>query len=195
MPIPVLTGGSGNLPRLDSPAAGLLSCRTQKTKAHRNPHADSYSHCPRLARRSRAARGRDGGSCRPRASSCARLAGCVGHPCRTRAHWKPPLPPIPTARIYPFFMAEGFFTRTTLPRRLAAAGHAHLTQLGAFGTDPAMPDLIAGIVLQACQRTRADTRRDHPAPCCPWQSGQPRLGQHHPSCGRGRPRRRAFSTT
>ena len=45
--------------------------------------------------------------------------------------------------IYPFFMAEGWFTRTNLPRRLAAAGGADLSQLPAFGHDPAMPALLA----------------------------------------------------
>lgn len=44
--------------------------------------------------------------------------------------------------IYPFFMAEGWFTRTNLPRRLAAANSAALTQLAPFGTDPALPDLM-----------------------------------------------------
>lgn len=45
--------------------------------------------------------------------------------------------------IYPFFMAEGWFTRTNLPRRLAAAGGAHLVQLLPFGTDPALIELMA----------------------------------------------------
>lgn len=45
--------------------------------------------------------------------------------------------------IYPFFMAEGWFTRTNLPRRLAAAHHADLVQLAPFGTDPALIGLMA----------------------------------------------------
>jgi sirohydrochlorin ferrochelatase len=45
--------------------------------------------------------------------------------------------------IYPFFMAEGWFTRTNLPRRLAAAGAKDLVQLPPFGTDPALVDLMA----------------------------------------------------
>lgn len=49
--------------------------------------------------------------------------------------------------IYPFFMAEGWFTRTNLPRRLAGAGAGGLQQLLPFGTDPALPDLIAGAVM------------------------------------------------
>jgi sirohydrochlorin ferrochelatase len=44
--------------------------------------------------------------------------------------------------IYPFFMAEGWFTRTNLPRRLAAAGR-DLVQLPPFGTDPDLPALMA----------------------------------------------------
>lgn len=48
-----------------------------------------------------------------------------------------------TPLIYPFFMAEGWFTRTNLPRRLAAAGGADLVQLLPFGTDPALIDLMA----------------------------------------------------
>ncbi|MGO4909119.1 CbiX/SirB N-terminal domain-containing protein [Pseudorhodobacter sp. W20_MBD10_FR17] len=45
--------------------------------------------------------------------------------------------------IYPFFMAEGWFTRTNLPRRLAAADHADLIQLAPFGTDPALIAMMA----------------------------------------------------
>jgi sirohydrochlorin ferrochelatase len=45
--------------------------------------------------------------------------------------------------IYPMFMAEGWFTRSELPRRLAAAGAAGARILRPFGTDPALPGLIA----------------------------------------------------
>ena len=48
--------------------------------------------------------------------------------------------------IYPFFMAEGWFTRINLPRRLKAAGRDDLRQLAPFGTDPALPDLIAHLL-------------------------------------------------
>lgn len=48
-----------------------------------------------------------------------------------------------TPLIYPFFMAEGWFTRTNLPRRLAAAGGGNLVQLLPFGTDPLLIDLMA----------------------------------------------------
>lgn len=58
--------------------------------------------------------------------------------------------------VYPFFMAEGWFTRTTLPRRLAAAGAADLRQLPAFGTDPALPALMARVALDAARTARLD---------------------------------------
>lgn len=45
--------------------------------------------------------------------------------------------------IYPFFMAEGWFTRTNLPRRLAAAGRENLVQLPPFGTEVGLIDLMA----------------------------------------------------
>ncbi|MGN7868235.1 CbiX/SirB N-terminal domain-containing protein [Paracoccus sp. 22332] len=44
--------------------------------------------------------------------------------------------------IYPMFMAEGWFTRTELPRRLAQAGAGATLVLRPFGTDPALPGLI-----------------------------------------------------
>ncbi|WP_295043622.1 cobalamin biosynthesis protein CbiX [uncultured Paracoccus sp.] len=44
--------------------------------------------------------------------------------------------------IYPMFMAEGWFTRSELPRRLAQAGAGGAQILRPFGTDPALPDLI-----------------------------------------------------
>ncbi len=53
--------------------------------------------------------------------------------------------------IYPFFIAEGWFTRTTLPRRLADADHPGLTQLPAFGHDPALPALMAELALAAAE--------------------------------------------
>ena len=51
--------------------------------------------------------------------------------------------------IYPFFMAEGWFTRINLPRRLKAAGRSHLRQLPPFGADPALPDLLATALAEA----------------------------------------------
>lgn len=44
--------------------------------------------------------------------------------------------------IYPMFMAEGWFTGSELPRRLAAVGAPRATILRPFGTDPALPALI-----------------------------------------------------
>ncbi|MBU3031054.1 sirohydrochlorin chelatase [Paracoccus marinaquae] len=55
----------------------------------------------------------------------------------------------PEALIYPMFMAEGWFTRTELPRRLAAAGIAGARVMRPFGTDPALPALIARKALEA----------------------------------------------
>lgn len=51
--------------------------------------------------------------------------------------------------IYPFFMAEGFFTGTLLPRRLTAAGVSGAMQTAPFGVDPALPALMARVALEA----------------------------------------------
>ncbi|MFD2172973.1 sirohydrochlorin chelatase [Rhodobacter lacus] len=48
----------------------------------------------------------------------------------------------PQAPIYPFFMAEGWFTKVQLPRRLAELGHT-APILPPFGRDPALPQLVA----------------------------------------------------
>lgn len=61
--------------------------------------------------------------------------------------------------VYPFFMAEGWFTRTTLPRRLAAAGAGDLRQLPAFGTDPALPALMVRVALDAARAAGLDPAR------------------------------------
>ncbi len=55
---------------------------------------------------------------------------------------------LPQALIYPFFMAEGWFTRTALPRRLAEAGKADLRRLPCFGLSPGLPDLTARAALE-----------------------------------------------
>lgn len=47
-------------------------------------------------------------------------------------------PPI----IYPFFMADGWFTRTNLPKRLNAAGIGAARVLPPFGADPALHALV-----------------------------------------------------
>lgn len=44
--------------------------------------------------------------------------------------------------IYPFFMADGWFTRTNLPRRLSEAGIGDARILDPFGTDAAVLDLV-----------------------------------------------------
>ena len=50
--------------------------------------------------------------------------------------------------IYPFFMAEGWFTHTALPRalgRVGASGH----QLRPFGADPGLASLVESSALSA----------------------------------------------
>lgn len=44
--------------------------------------------------------------------------------------------------IYPMFMAEGWFTRDMLPRKLAEAGAPHAHILRPFGANPTLPGLI-----------------------------------------------------
>lgn len=58
---------------------------------------------------------------------------------------------LPDPAIYPFFMAEGWFTRRELPRRLAELGHQG-KQLPPFGLDPDLPDLITRIVIDAAEK-------------------------------------------
>lgn len=48
----------------------------------------------------------------------------------------------PGALIYPFFMAEGWFTGRELPRRLAKAGADGARVLRPFGLDPALTALM-----------------------------------------------------
>lgn len=59
--------------------------------------------------------------------------------------------------VYPFFMAEGFFTRTLLPRRLAAAGAGHLRRLPAFGHAGGLDALCARVALEATPDPRRTT--------------------------------------
>lgn len=49
------------------------------------------------------------------------------------------------ARIYPFFMAKGWFTGVELPRRLKTTAHPDLIRLDPFGIDPALPALMAQV--------------------------------------------------
>lgn len=55
--------------------------------------------------------------------------------------------------VYPFFMAEGWFTGTALPRRLADAGARGARLLAPFGTDPALPALMSGAARDAAAET------------------------------------------
>ncbi len=52
----------------------------------------------------------------------------------------------PGALVYPFFMAEGWFTTQVLPQRIGAIDHR---QLPPFGQDPTLPKLVATLVQQA----------------------------------------------
>jgi len=58
--------------------------------------------------------------------------------------------------IYPFFMAEGWFTRRELPRRLALAG-VTAQILPPFGTEPELPGLIAKTATEAAGQAGMDT--------------------------------------
>jgi len=58
--------------------------------------------------------------------------------------------------VYPFFMAKGWFTGRELPRRLGLAGYPGLRVLDPFGTDPALPDLVARIALEGCASAGLD---------------------------------------
>lgn len=51
--------------------------------------------------------------------------------------------------IYPFFMADGWFTRTNLPKRLLAAGIATARLLPPFGADPALHALVIACLQEA----------------------------------------------
>ena len=57
----------------------------------------------------------------------------------------------PDTFVYPFFMAEGWFTGKELPRRLKALQADKVRQLAPFGTDPNLPKLIAEVTLQAAE--------------------------------------------
>lgn len=56
--------------------------------------------------------------------------------------------------VYPFFMAEGYFTGRVLPARLAGSPGAR--QMAPFGTDPALPGLIAQAAADAAQAAGLD---------------------------------------
>ncbi|WP_164738232.1 CbiX/SirB N-terminal domain-containing protein [Frigidibacter oleivorans] len=58
---------------------------------------------------------------------------------------------LPPVLIFPMFMADGWFTRSELPRRLAEAGlpPARMHLLAPFGTDPAAIDLAEAVLRAA----------------------------------------------
>ncbi len=63
--------------------------------------------------------------------------------------------------VLPFFMSDGWFTRSELPRRLAEAGAADLTIRLAFGLAPAIAPLAARLARFAAEArgwAPADTR-------------------------------------
>jgi sirohydrochlorin ferrochelatase len=70
--------------------------------------------------------------------------------------------------VYPMFMAQGWFTRTHLPERLAAAGGTGWTPLLPFGCDEAVQARAVAIVAEAL------------AEALPAQEGQDR-GALHPA--------------
>ncbi|MFG6079094.1 hypothetical protein ACEUZ9_003512 [Paracoccus litorisediminis] len=51
--------------------------------------------------------------------------------------------------IYPMFMAEGWFTRSELPRRLGLSGAPNARILPPFGSDPGLPALCRDLIEQA----------------------------------------------
>lgn len=54
-------------------------------------------------------------------------------------------------QVYPFLMAEGWFTRSELPRRLAQAG-SPASVLPPFGLEPELPELVRRILASALGR-------------------------------------------
>ncbi|WGV17713.1 CbiX/SirB N-terminal domain-containing protein [Fuscovulum ytuae] len=58
----------------------------------------------------------------------------------------------PTVRVYPMFMAQGWFTRTHLPERLAAAGAPGARVLAPFGLDEAVQALAVTVAREAAAR-------------------------------------------
>jgi sirohydrochlorin ferrochelatase len=61
--------------------------------------------------------------------------------------------------VYPFFMAEGWFTGRELPRRLAAAGAGGLHRLAPFGVDPDLPALVARVAGDGARAAGLDPAR------------------------------------
>lgn len=63
----------------------------------------------------------------------------------------------PGALVYPFFMADGWFTTQVLPQRLSGIDHH---QLPPFGQDPNLPMLAAGLVQQSLAAQNQPARHD-----------------------------------
>lgn len=63
--------------------------------------------------------------------------------------------------IYPMFMAQGWFTRSELPRRLALAGAAHARILPPFGADPGLPALCRDLITAAATAQGWTLARTH----------------------------------
>jgi sirohydrochlorin ferrochelatase len=61
--------------------------------------------------------------------------------------------------VYPFFMANGWFTWTNLPRRLTKAGARGPRQLAPFGADPDLPGLMAQVAQEAALEAGLVPRR------------------------------------
>jgi sirohydrochlorin ferrochelatase len=55
----------------------------------------------------------------------------------------------PQGLVYPMFMADGWFTRSHLPKRLAEAGGGQWRVLDPFGIDPAVQALALKMVAEA----------------------------------------------
>ena len=58
--------------------------------------------------------------------------------------------------VYPFFMAQGWFTGRELPRRLTAAGVEGAHRLDPFGVDPDLPALVALVALEGAAEAGLD---------------------------------------
>lgn len=58
--------------------------------------------------------------------------------------------------VYPLFMAEGWFTRSEMPRRLMAAGVEGYATLRPLGLDPGLPDVGAALAAQAAAAAGLD---------------------------------------
>lgn len=58
--------------------------------------------------------------------------------------------------VYPLFMAEGWFTRTEMPRRLKAAGVEGFATLRPLGLDPGLPAIGAALAREAAAAAGID---------------------------------------